>query len=104
MDPEKLFIFLSSTEGFDWDEGNAEKNRKHSVEQVEIEQVFFDPDLLIVPDFKHSRVEHRSIAYGTTQTGRVLTVVFTVRGRKIRPISGRDANRKERERYEEKET
>ena len=32
--------FLNSLEGFDWDEGNREKNAKHGVEWMEIEEVF----------------------------------------------------------------
>ena len=96
-----LASILPSLEGFDWDEGNRDKNLKHDVEQVEIEQVFFDARLLILPDIKHSVEESRFIAYGTTKGDRVLTIVFTLREKKIRPISARDANRKERLRYEE---
>ncbi len=34
--------------GFDWDEGNKQKNReKHQVEYTECEEVFFNKPLLI---------------------------------------------------------
>ncbi len=39
---------------FDWDEGNARKNDKHSVSMVEAEQVFFNDPLLIIEYAKHS--------------------------------------------------
>ena len=31
--------------GFDWDDGNARKNDKHSVSSAEAEQVFFNAPL-----------------------------------------------------------
>jgi hypothetical protein len=43
--------------------------------------------------------ESRYAAFGQTIQGRLLTVVFTKRNDKIRVISTRDMNRKEREFY-----
>ncbi len=100
MDPK----LLSSVEGFDWNEGNREKNATHDVEWKEIEEIFFSSRLLVLEDIKHSKAESRYIAYGSTSSGRMLTVIFTLRGKKIRPISARDSNRKEKVRYEEKES
>ena len=96
--------FLNSLEGFDWDEENREKNAKHRVEWKEIEEVFFNSRLLVLEDTKHSIDEPRFIGYGSTSKGRILTVIFTVRENKIRPISARDSNKKEKIRYEEKES
>lgn len=100
---ESLLSILASSEGFDWDEGNRDKNKKHGVEQDEIEQLFFDPRLLVLPDVRHSAEEKRFVGYGATSAGRILTVVFTLREKRIRPISARDASRKERVRYEKEE-
>ena len=89
--------------GFQWDEGNADKNRiTHGVENWECEQVFFNAPLLILGDVKHSAMERRWAAFGQTDYGRLLVVVFTKRGNLIRIISARDMNRKERKFYEEK--
>jgi len=99
-----LASMLSSIDGFDWDKGNRDKNQKHGVEQFEIELVFLDSRLLILPDIKHSESESRFIAYGKTDKGRILTIVFSLRQNNIRSISARDASKKERMRYEEKET
>ena len=43
------------------------------------------------------------VAAGLTLTadGRLLTIIFTIREDRIRPLSARDMNRKERERYAE---
>jgi uncharacterized DUF497 family protein len=90
--------------GFDWDEGNARKNERHGVSQVEAEDVFFDPRLLIAPDPRHSTLEPRFHALGETSTGRPLHVTLTLRfdGTRIRVISARAMHRKERAVYEGK--
>jgi uncharacterized DUF497 family protein len=96
---------LSQIIGFDWDEGNSLKSAdRHSVSQAEAEQAFTDERLLIAADVKHSQDEERHNAMGRTIDGRLLHVTFTLRdGRtKIRVISVRDANRKERRLYEQK--
>lgn len=89
--------------GFDWDKGNKEKNwKKHRVDFQESEEIFFNKPLEIFSDEKHSGKEKRFLAYGTTNKNRKLTVVFTLRKGKIRIISARDQNRKERKIYESK--
>ena len=90
--------------GFQWDEGNADKNRVlHNVENWECEQIFFNDPLLVLDDPRHSSAETRWAALGRTDAGRFLAVVFTKRGKLIRVISARDMNRKERRFYEENE-
>jgi len=95
-------IDLARVVGFDWDAGNARKNERHGVVQVEAEDVFFDPRLLLVPDPRHSQQEPRLHALGETSAGRRLYVTFTLRaeGTLIRVISARDMHRKERAIYE----
>lgn len=89
--------------GFDWDRGNREKNwKKHRVDFQESEEIFFNKPLKIFSDEKHSGKEKRFLAYGLTNKSRKLTVVFTLRKGKIRIISARDQNRKERKIYESK--
>ena len=88
--------------GFQWDEGNADKNRiTHNVENWQCEQVFFNSPLLILGDLKHSATEKRWAAFGHPDDGRLLAVVFRKRRNLIRIISARDMNRKERRFYEE---
>ena len=89
-------------EGFEWDEGNSRKNfDKHSVTQGEAEQVFLN-EPLVLEDARHSGTEARFHALGKTDRGRQLHISFTVRqgGHRIRVISARDMNRKERAFYE----
>lgn len=95
--PEKL----AACTGFEWDEGNRDKNQeKHGVSLQECEQVFFNRPLLIAPDRTHSETEPRFAALGQTSAGRTMTIVFTVRGRLIRVVSARDMSRRERSVYE----
>jgi uncharacterized DUF497 family protein len=89
--------------GFQWDQGNIDKNLvKHNVENWECEQIFFNEPLIILEDPKHSLSERRWAAFGKTDAGRLLTIVFTKRGNLLRVISSRDMNRKEKKYYEEK--
>jgi uncharacterized protein len=95
---------LASLEGFDWDEGNREKNwASHKVSTAECEMVFFNRPLIILDDSKHSESESRYYAFGKTNPGRTLLVVFCKRRSKIRVISARDMNRKEKKFYEDQE-
>jgi uncharacterized protein len=95
---------LSQIDGFDWDDGNSRKSLdKHGVSQMEAEQVFLDPRLLLLIDDKHSVHETRYHAYGSTAAGRRLQVSFTLRhdATLIRVISVRSMSKKERVRYEQ---
>ena len=89
--------------GFDWDEGNQEKCRKHGVPMVVIEEVLSGP-LAVHPDPVHSAAEERLKAIGLTKDGRGVLVVFTLRQRGqdtlIRPISARYMHDKELAWYE----
>ena len=90
--------------GFQWDEGNVNKNLyKHNVENWECEQFFFNEPLIILNDPKHSYAEKRWAAFGKTDAGRMLTLIFTKRGISIRVVSARDMKRKERMFYEKNE-
>lgn len=86
---------------FEWDKGNIDKNKKHKVQDREAEEVFFDENKVVYKDSLHSKYEDRFIALGKTRKDRLLYVVFTKRGKKIRLISGRDINKKEVKLYEE---
>jgi uncharacterized DUF497 family protein len=94
-------IFKHCT-GFDWDEGNRDKNGiKHRVSQFEQEEVFFNQPLILREDVKHSHQEKRYFGLGQTNEGRKLFIAFTIRENLIRVISARDMSKKEREIYEQ---
>ncbi len=87
-------------DGFDWDQGNIEKNwLSHQVTPQEAEQVFFNRPLVVACDEKHSWTEKRYFVLGQTDGNRPLFIVFTTRERRIRVISARDMSRKEKKVY-----
>ena len=91
----------SAVTGFEWDEGNINKNEnKHGLKWSTIEEVFFNEPLLVVEDFKHSLLECRCVALGKNDNQDLITVVFTLRNNKIRVISARAMSKKEKIIYE----
>lgn len=86
--------------GFEWDDGNRDKNLKHKVNNWECEQIFFNQPLFILEDPKHSVAENRQAAFGQTDAERKLVIIYTLREKRIRVISARDMNKKERAFYE----
>jgi uncharacterized protein len=94
-------VSLPEFEGFDWDDGNVDKNwLAHRVTPQEAEQVFFNRPLVVAADVAHSRAEKRCYALGQTDGDRPLFIAFTMRKRRIRVISARDMSRKEKKVYE----
>lgn len=89
--------------GFQWDEGNQEKCRKHGISEDVIEDVFTRP-VMIVHDDGHSGDETRFKAIGKSRDNRHVFVVFTLRKDDetvlIRPISARYMHQKEITAYE----
>jgi len=97
-------IDWKKVKGFNWDAGNERKSAdKHSVGQLEAEQLFFNEPLFLLPDNKHSDRESRYHALGVTDEGRQLHITFTLRedSTLIRVISARPMHRKERKIYEQ---
>lgn len=92
---------FNEIDGFDWDNGNIEKNwKKHNVRSGEIEEIFFNDPLVVLKDDLHSDSETRYMCLGITDTLRKLFCVFTIQNNKIRPISARDMTPRERKAYE----
>jgi uncharacterized DUF497 family protein len=92
---------LAMCTGFEWDKHNSEKVKaRHGVASVECEQVFFNLPVIAGNDEKHSETENRFYVLGQTDSGRLLFLVFTVRKGKLRVISARDMNKKERRVYQ----
>ena len=92
---------LAQCRGFQWDEGNGEKNWvQHQVSQGEAEQVFFNRPLVVVEGEQRAEITPRFYALGHTDARRLLFIVFTIRDDLIRVISARPMSRRERRVYE----
>ncbi len=72
---------------------------KHKVENSECEEVFFNNPVFL-PDRLHSQIEDRYHAFGITNNGRFLLLAFTIRKNKIRVVSARNQDKKEKEYYQ----
>jgi hypothetical protein len=87
---------------FEWDPIKAKRNiRVHGITFDEASTAFKDTMSLTIFDPLHSADEDRLILVGNSHQKRVLVVVHTERGDKIRLISARKATKHERETYEE---
>jgi uncharacterized protein len=89
---------------FEWDEEKSRKNlRKHGVSFEEASTIFGDPLSVTIDDPQHSIREQRWVTLGHSAKHRLLVVVHTDRGGRIRIISARVAARHERKTYEQNE-
>lgn len=87
---------------FEWDEAKAVTNlHKHGVSFEEAMTIFSDPNAITIVDAEHSDAEDRFVDIGLSANGRVLVVVHTERGRRVRIISCRKATPAERSHYEQ---
>jgi uncharacterized protein len=85
---------------YQWDTYKAATNlRKHGIDFADSVSVFSDGLGITMPDERFD--EERFITIGMDAFGRVLVVVYTLRGKEIRLISARPATRQERRQYEE---
>jgi len=87
---------------FEWDSTKARKNIKiHGVSFDEASTAFRDILSLTIYDPLHSDEEDRLILIGNSYKNRLLVVIHTKRGDKIRIISARKATKNEKKQYEE---
>ena len=86
---------------FEWDPRKSASNRrKHGVGFEEASTVFTDEHALLIDDPDHSEDEDRFVLIGNSVRNRLVVVVFTERDNRIRVISARLANPRERNDYE----
>lgn len=83
---------------FEWDEAKNHRNlARHGISFEEAARAFADRTLREVDD-RHAYGETRFRVYGMV-AGRLLCVVYTMRGDRVRIISARRASRAERRTY-----
>lgn len=82
---------------FEWDPPNLRHLARHRISQPEFEQAMTNGPVFM--DVDDESGEERWYALGATDTLRVLFLVFTYRGERVRPITGWEASKKLREAY-----
>jgi uncharacterized DUF497 family protein len=79
----------------DFDPAKARANlKKHGVSFEEAATLLLDEQALAMED-PGAENERRWVLVGISRSGRILTVVYTLRGQRIRLISARKATRRE---------
>jgi uncharacterized DUF497 family protein len=76
---------------FDWDEHNEQHLAKHGITRSEAEDVLSGSHILL--EYQMEGNEQRWVAVGTTRAGRIIQVVYAVRGEAMRPITGWEADK-----------
>ncbi len=98
-----FWILETSHFEFEWDQGNRTKSvDKHGVSTAEVEAVFRSG--LALPlgiQIQPISSEQRLGLVGPTLNKKLLQVAFVLRAGRVRVISARTANQKERRQYEE---
>jgi uncharacterized protein len=84
---------------FDWDEGNLGHIAQHHITPEEAEHVIANRPFDIKVQLR--RNEERYLQVGETSEGRILVVVTTWRGSKVRVVTAFAANQRMRRFYEE---
>jgi len=84
---------------FEWDARKAASNlRKHGIDFADAATVLHDELAVTVAD--EERGDDRFVTIGIDALGRLLVVVYTWRGKRVRLISARRATPLERRQYE----
>jgi len=91
----------SAKSPLDWDRHNIGHIAKHKVKPEEVEQVLSNNPVLIEMETDELSGEERISELGQTNAGRVLFIVWTLRGRRTRPVTAFDADPKTRALYTE---
>jgi hypothetical protein len=87
---------------FSWDPRKAARNlAKHAVSFDEASTVFADGLSMTIPDPGHSGDEERWVIIGQSNRGRLLVVVHIEDDNTVRIIRAREAEKRERVKYEE---
>jgi len=93
-------MYVIHTMEFTWHNDKAKNNEaKHGITFEETIGCFFDPAQVAFYDPDHSDYEDREIVIGHSKRGRLLLVIYTVRGEVIRLISARLATKHEAKSY-----
>ena len=85
---------------FDWDDANRDHIALHGIEPEEAEDAVLDEFALDFPAHRGPNSERRFGVLGRVNKNLILIVILEERGEKIRVITARVAEQKERNYYE----
>jgi len=82
---------------FDWDQNNLRKIKAHGLQRAEVEQALSREPILIYEQDMDDEV--RYVYYGETERIRLVALVVTERGEKIRVITAYDLDAGQKQDY-----
>lgn len=88
--PACVYNVDTDEQHFEWDDGNVGHLARHGILPFEAEDAILDPHAIMVEIQAES--EECVKAVGVTAGGRIIVVVFTLRGEAIRPITACEAS------------
>jgi len=88
---------VNDSREFDWDQDNEQHLARHGISRSDAEDVLFGNHTLL--EYQTEGSEQRWVAVGATRTGRILSIVFTVRHEAMRPITGWEADKETADLY-----
>lgn len=85
---------------YEWDQKKRESNlQKHNIDFIDLVPIFEDEHAITIEIDEQIYKEKRYVTVGRDPEDRILTVVYTLRGKNIRIISARIASKSERKQY-----
>jgi uncharacterized DUF497 family protein len=82
---------------FEWDRNNLCKIQAHKIKQAETEQALINNPILVYSQDVEG--EPRFVYYGESDAGRLLAVIITERGDRIRVVTAYDLDAGQRQDY-----
>jgi uncharacterized DUF497 family protein len=89
---------MAESKGFDWDTANVAHIARHGVEPAQVEQALSN-DPVNLSYVVAGSGEQRWASVGPTDDGRLLVVVWTVRGDRVRVVTAYPATKRVRAAY-----
>jgi uncharacterized DUF497 family protein len=80
------YRWVKNKREFDWNEQSEKHLAKHGISRFDAEDVLAGIHVLM--QYQMEGDEQRWVAVGTTRAGRILNIVFALRGEAICPITG----------------
>jgi uncharacterized protein len=94
-----IYIRSAGAEGFEWDAFNVGHIARHGVQPPEAEEALAG-DARTIRSVVSGSGEERWLSVGSTSRGRLLAVVWTVRGTRVRVVTAYAADKRLQRFYE----
>ena len=82
---------MAESHEFDWDEHNERHLARHGISRSDAEDVLSGNHVLV--EYQTRGDEQRWVAVGATRSGRIISIVFVLRGEAMRPITAWDTDK-----------